>query len=98
MKTYEQKKENLLKLISKVLSRLTGNDVDEIMYESRLEEDLGINLEVDFPRILKVINKKVSENDIDIHLQADSVLDLLEGSNLTIEELIKIIIEEQELG
>ncbi|MFZ5437554.1 MAG: hypothetical protein ACOZAK_00665 [Patescibacteria group bacterium] len=79
--------------LQELLALATGHSPAEILPGSHLEADLGINMEEDFPRLLAVINQ-----DFEIELDMMTVLDELEESEDTVEQLAKLVEEEVELG
>jgi acyl carrier protein len=66
---------------------------EEIEADSHFEDDLGMNIMEDFPRILALIN-----GEFGIKLKIEEVLDELEEMGETFGNLAKIIEEECELG
>lgn len=83
--TFEQLRE--------VLALATGHSVDEIVATTQLDEDLGVNPEEDFPRVLAQVNQEFG-----IKLNPRQVLEELEEAGDTVEQLAKLIEEEVELG
>jgi len=79
--------------LQELLAMATGHSNAEILPISNLEADLGINLEEDFPRLLAMINR-----DFEIELDMETVLDELEETDYTVEQLAKLVEEEVELG
>jgi hypothetical protein len=67
--------------------------VDEIVAETQLDEDLGVAPDEDFPRVLAQINK-----EFHVKLNLREVLEELQESGDTVEQLAKLIEEEVELG
>lgn len=76
-----------------LLAEATVLDVSEIEEDSHFEDDLGISLMEDFPRLLPLIN-----NEFGIKLHIKEVLDELEEMGETFGNLAQIIEEECELG
>lgn len=83
--TFEQLRE--------LLAVATGHNIEEIAPTSLLEVDLGVNMEEDFPRLVKLINK-----EFNIELKPHHVLHELEQAEDSVEQLAKLIEEEVELG
>lgn len=80
--------------LRQLLTDLTGNDIEEVLPDSDLEEDLGLNLDVDITRIVERINQ-----EFEINLQ-DSVVfqELTEEAHASVAELAKLVYDEYELG
>lgn len=76
-----------------LLAEATVLEPEEIEADSHFEDDLGMNLMEDFPRILALIN-----SEFGIKLKIEEVLDELEEMDETFGNLAKIIEEECELG
>ncbi len=77
-----------------LLHELTGNDMEEIVPESDLEEDLGLNLDVDLSRLVEAVNR-----EFEIHLSEKTVYqELTEEAHPSVAELAKLIYDEYELG
>ena len=76
-----------------LLADITGNHVEEILADSHLQDDLGINLMEDFSRIMAQIN-----SEFEISLKIEEVLDELEAAGEIVEELAKLVVDEMELG
>ena len=72
-----------------ILADATGNDVGDIYPESDLEEDLGMELDVDLPHILKRINEEF-DIKLDIPVVAEQVA--------TVEDVLTYVTDETELG
>lgn len=72
-----------------ILADMTGNDAGDIYPESDLEEDLGMIIEVDLPRVIKRINQ-----EYEIKLDLPVVTDQVE----TVEDLLTFVNDETELG
>jgi len=79
--------------LRELLAISTGHNVEEILPQSQLAEDLGVNMEEDFPRLVKLINK-----EFEIDLKPHHVLHELEQAKDSVEQLAKLIDEEIELG
>lgn len=82
-----------LEQLRQFLAEKTSNDLEEIQPYSNLEDDLGINLADDFPRLLAQIN-----TEFEIDLDLDTVIDEMEMAGETVAELAKLIDDESELG
>lgn len=90
----ENNQENeVFEKLRELLAFATGHSVEEILTTSLLEEDLGINLEEDFPRLIAVINQS-----FEIELEIYHVLNELDEAEDSVEQLSKLVEEEIELG
>jgi len=76
-----------------LLAQLTITAEAEIIPESHLEEDLGMDLALDRHRLIKAINKRFA-----IDLEAETLFAELEAAGATVLELTKLIHDELELG
>lgn len=86
--------ENVFHRLRQLLHDLTGNDMEEIVPDSDLEEDLGLNLDVDLTRLVETVNR-----DFEIHLSERAVYqELTEEAGASVAELAKLIYDEYELG
>ena len=92
-KVEDNQKNEVFKKLRELLAFATGHSVEEIFTTSLLEEDLGINLEEDFPRLIAVINQS-----FEIELEIYHVLNELEEAEDSVEQLAKLVEEEVELG
>lgn len=88
----------IYQVLVKILVDITGNSPEEITLESDLQEDLGIELDVGFSKLINEINYQFQQQGEDLELDADNVLDLLEEYGFTVGELAKIVDEELALG
>jgi hypothetical protein len=79
--------------VRELLAISTGHNIEEISPQSQLEVDLGVNMEEDFPRLVKVINKEFA-----IELKPHHILHELGQAEDSVEQLTKLIEEEIELG
>lgn len=79
--------------LRQLLAEATVLDASEIEADSHFEDDLGMSLMEDFPRLLPLIN-----NEFGIKLHIKEVLDELEEMGETFGNLAQIIEEECELG
>lgn len=98
MPTKPNLKKNTPELISlpqlqEFLADFTGNDIEEIHPYSHLEDDLGLTLVDDLPRMVAKINQA-----FEIKLQAKEVMSELETAGESVAELAKLIDDECELG
>lgn len=91
----------MIKIDSQVVERLrqllhdlTGNALEEIAPHSDLEEDLGLNLDIDLTRLVEAINR---EFEIDL-VERVVYQELTEEAHPTVAELAKLIYDEYELG
>lgn len=89
----QESKSSSIQPLIRLLSDITGNDIEEIAPDSYLEEDLGIIFEDDLTKIINKINLT-----FDINLTEHEVLTELEESTSTVGELAKLIDDEIELG
>lgn len=85
--------QDIFEKISELLAIATVHSLEEITPESKLEEDLGINLEEDFARLLAMIN-----HEFEIKLDQYHMLNELEEAEDTVEHLAELVEEEIELG
>ena len=80
--------------LRQLITDLTGNDIEEVIPDADLEEDLGLDLDVDIARLVDQINK-----EFDIELSEKTVYkELTEEAHATIAELAKLVYDEYELG
>lgn len=79
--------------LREVLAIATGHSLEEIAPTSQLADDLGVDMEDDFPRLISTINREFG-----LKLQIKHVLDELAEAGDTVEQLAKLIEEEIELG
>jgi hypothetical protein len=79
--------------LQEFLAEFTGNDIEEIHPFSHLEDDLGLTLVDDLPRLVAQLNKT-----FEIKLQQAEVMDELEAAGETVGQLAKLIDDEWELG
>lgn len=90
-------KEIYTKLVS-ILSELTGNQLTEITPDSHLQDDLGLDLEVGFARLINAINDSFTQSGDELDLDPGETLEILADYEITVSELAKIIEEELALG
>mgnify|MGYP003976440243 FL=1 len=79
-KVEDNQENEVFKKLRELLAFATGHSVEEIFTTSLLEEDLGINLEEDFPRLIAVINQS-----FEIELEIYHVLNELEEAEDSVE-------------
>ena len=80
--------------LHQLLADLTGNHIEEILPESDLEEDLGLDLDVDCSRLVDHIN-----DEFEIELSEKIVYqELTEEAHASVAELAKLVYDEYELG
>lgn len=80
--------------LRQLLTDLTGNDIEEVVPDADLEEDLGLDLDVDASRLVQHINKEFA-----INLSEKNVYkELTEDTHATVAELAKLVYDEHELG
>lgn len=77
-----------------LLTDITGNDIEEVVPDADLEEDLGLDLDVDISRLVDRINK---EFEIELHEKA-VYKELTEEAHASVAELAKLVYDEYELG
>lgn len=77
-----------------LLTDITGNDIEEVVPDADLEEDLGLDLDVDISRLVNRINK-----EFEIELNEKVVYkELTEEAHASVAELAKLVYDECELG
>lgn len=77
-----------------LLTDITGNDIEEVVPDADLEEDLGLDLDVDISRLVDRINK-----EFEIELNEKTVYkELTEEAHASVAELAKLVYDECELG
>lgn len=81
--------------LRQLLTEVTSNDIEEVVPDADLEEDLGLNLDLDLGRLVKRINK-----EFDIELSEEVVFQDLteEDHRASVAELAKLVYDEAELG
>jgi acyl carrier protein len=79
--------------VQDLLETVTVNSRQEIIPEANLEEDLGLSLEEDLPRLVTTINRH-----FEIDLDPEIVIKELTEAGATVAELAKLIHDEYELG
>ena len=80
--------------LRQLLVDITGNDIEEVVPNADLEEDLGLNLDVDLNRLVDHVNK-----EFDIELSEKTVYkELTEEAHASVAELAKLVYDEYELG
>lgn len=79
--------------VQDLLETVTVNSRQEIVPEASLEEDLGLSLEEDLPRLVATINRH-----FEIDLDPEIVIKELTEAGATVAELAKLIHDEYELG
>jgi acyl carrier protein len=79
--------------VQDLLETVTVNSRQEIIPEANLEEDLGLSLEEDLPRLVVTINRH-----FEISLDPEIVIKELTEAEATVAELAKLIHDEYELG
>lgn len=102
MKKKRKRKNNMAKIDPEIFNRLrqlltdiTGNDIEEVVPNADLEEDLGLDLDLDISRIVDRINK-----EFEIELNEKAVFKELteETHHASVAELAKLVYDEHELG
>ena len=81
--------------LRQLLTEITGNDIEEVVPDADLEEDLGLNLDIDAGRLVKRVNK-----EFEIELDEKAVFKELteEAHHASVAELAKLVYDEYELG
>jgi acyl carrier protein len=80
--------------LRQLLTEVTGNDIEEVVPDADLEEDLGLNLDVDLGRVVDRVNREFG-----ISLQEKVVYEeLTEEAHASVAELAKLVYDEYELG
>ncbi len=80
--------------LRQLITDVTGNDIEEVVPDADLEEDLGLDLDVDTGRIVDRINQ-----EFDINLTEKVVYkELTEEAHASVAELAKLVYDEYELG
>lgn len=80
--------------LRQLLTDVTGNSIDEVLPDADLEEDLGMDLDIDTERLVDIINQ-----EFEISLSAKHVYkELTEEAGATVAELAKLVYDEYELG
>ncbi len=81
--------------LRQLLVDITGNDIEEVVPDADLEEDLGLNLDIDLSRLVDRINQ-----EFEIELSEKVVFKELteEAHHASVAELAKLVYDEYELG
>jgi acyl carrier protein len=80
--------------LRQLLADITGNHIEEVVPDADLEEDLGLDLDVDLSRLVDRINK-----EFEIELREKTVYqELTEEAHASVAELAKLVYDEYELG
>ncbi len=81
--------------LRQLLVDITGNDIEEVVPDADLEEDLGLNLDIDLSRLVDRINQ-----EFEIELSEKAVFKELteEAHHASVAELAKLVYDEYELG
>jgi hypothetical protein len=74
----------------------TGNKLPDVTPQANLITDLGMNLKLDLPEIIYVLNQEYRSESLD--LDADEVRAELEATEPTVLELARIVQEVIDLG
>lgn len=79
--------------LQEFLAEFTSSELEDVKPTSHLEDDLGLTLADDLPRLVAKIN-----HTFQIKLKLSEVTDELEAAGETVAELAKLIDDECELG
>ena len=80
--------------LRQLLTDITGNNIEEVVPDADLEEDLGLDLELDLNRLVDRINKEFA-----IELSEKTVYqELTQEAHASVAELAKLVYDEYELG
>lgn len=80
--------------LRQLLTDITGNNIEEVVPDADLEEDLGLDLDVDLNRLVDRINR-----EFEIELNEKAVYkELTEEAHASVAELAKLVYDEYELG
>jgi len=79
--------------LQEFLAEFTSSELEDVKPTSHLEDDLGLTLADDLPRLVAKIN-----HEFQIKLKLSEVTDELEAAGETVAELAKLIDDECELG
>jgi len=80
--------------LRQLLTDVTGGDISEVVPDADLEEDLGLDLDIDISRLVEHINQ-----EFEIELNEKNVYnELTEDSHASVAELAKLVYDEYELG
>ena len=94
-----QKIDNLPACYSKIqtiVAVTTGNQIKNITPQADLTVDLGLNLDIELPEIIIILNQEYEDEDLD--LDPGEIKQELLAAKPTVEELSKIVQEARELG
>ncbi len=82
--------------IQTIVAVTTGNQIKNITPQADLQVDLGLNLDIELPEIVVILNQEYEDDDLDLN-PTEVRQDLL-ATKPTVEELAKIVQEAKELG
>ena len=74
--------------VREVIAEVTGNELDDVLPESHLEDDLGVT-PLDYQRLISRLEKEFG-----ISLSENDIIDEIE----TVQQLAAVVAEEKELG
>lgn len=77
-----------LERVREIIAEVTGNEIDDVLPESHLEDDLGV-LPMDFKRLISRL-----DTEFGIHLESNEIIEEIE----TVHQLTLVVAEEKELG
>lgn len=76
-----------LAIVQRVITEVTGNDIEDITIDADLEDDLGIDMVREFPAIVIKLQK-----ELDVTLPVKTVKECA-----TVAELVELLDDEREL-
>ena len=79
----------VLATIQDFIAKISGTEAEDVLPEYHLEDDLGVSMLTEFPKIISLINKEF-ETQIDAKFARNEVH--------TVHDLVQLVVEETELG
>jgi len=80
--------------LRQLLADVTGNSIDEVWPDADLEEDLGLDLDLDTERLVDLINQ-----EFEVSMSSRQVYqELTDEAGAKVAELAKLVYDECELG
>lgn len=80
--------------LRQLLADVTGNSIDEVWPDADLEEDLGLDLDLDTERLVDLINQEFEVSMSSKHVYQE----LTDEAGAKVAELAKLVYDECELG